>query len=153
MITWTLVIILGVLLAMVLKQLFRKEPAAPPKPAEDLANLKITDARLGDMVSVSGAGEDYSDLEVTLDRRNQYEAGAKRWFELGGMYKGRRVYLDVAEEDELEVSLVREPNKLSVEDLGLNEQDLADMDDRQNTGDNFEYDGKLWYYRFSREIQ
>lgn len=152
MITWTLVIVLGVLLAMVLKQLFHKDPAAPPKPAEDLANLKITDARLGDMVSVTGAGDDFSDLEVTLDRRNQYEAGTKKWFELGGTYKGRRVLLEVVEEDELEVSVVLQPNKLTVEDLGLNEQDLADMDERQNTADNFEYDGKMWYYRFSREI-
>ena len=152
MITWTLVVVLGVLLAMVLKQQFHKDPAPPPKPAEDLANLKITDARLGDMVSVSGAGDDFSDLEVTLDRRNQYEAGTKKWFELGGTYKGRRVYLDVVEEDELEVSAVLQPNKFTVEDIGLNEQDLADMDERQNTADNFEYDGKMWHYRFSREI-
>jgi hypothetical protein len=155
MITWTLVAVLGVMLAMVLKQLFRREgeAPAPPKPAEDLSNLKVTDARLGDMVSASGAGDDFGDLELKIDRRNQYEAGEKRWFELGGTYKGRRVYLDVVDEDELEVSVVLRPNGLTVEDLGLNEQDLADMDERQNTADNFEFDGKMWYYRFSREIQ
>jgi hypothetical protein len=34
----------------------------------------------------------------------------------------------------------------------LSEQDLTELDQRQNTGDNFEYDGKMFYYRFSREI-
>ena len=152
MITFTLVAVLGVLLAMVLKQLFRKEPAAPPKPAEDLANLKITDARVGDMVSVTGAGDDFGDLEFKIDRHNQYEAGEKQWVELGGMYKERRVYLEVLDGDELEVSAVLHPNKLTIDDLLLSEQDLTELDQRQNTGDNFEYDGKLFYYRFSKEI-
>jgi hypothetical protein len=153
-ITFILVAVLGVMLAMVLKQLFRKEDpaAAPKKPAEDLANLKITDARAGDMVSATGAGDDFGDLEFTIDRRNEYQAGEERWFELGGMYRERRVYLEVIDDDELEVSAVLHPNKLTLEDLGLNEQDVADMDDRQNTADNFEYDGKLWHYRFSKEI-
>ena len=44
MITWTLVAVLGVMLAMVLKQLFRKDAPAPQKPAEDLGNLKVTSA-------------------------------------------------------------------------------------------------------------
>ena len=152
MITFTLVAVLGVLLAMVFKQLFRKEPAPPPKPVEDLANLKITDAKVGDMVSVTGAGDDFSDLEFKIDRHNQYEAGEKRWIELGGMYKERRVYLEVLDGDELEVSAVLHPNKLTIGDLLLSEQDLTELDQRQNTGDNFAYDGKLFYYRFSKEI-
>ena len=154
MITFTLVAVLGILLAMVLKQLFRKDRPAvePPRPALDLANLKITDARMGDLVSVTGAGDDFSDLDFKIDRRNEYQAGDKRWVELGGMYKERRVYIEVVDEDELEVSAVLHPNKLTIEDLGLNEQDLADMDDRQNTADNFEFDGKVWFYRFSKEI-
>lgn len=152
MITWTLVAVLGVMLAMALKQLFRKDAPAPQKPVVDLGNLKVTDARLGDMVSATGAGDDFGDLEFKIDRHNQYEAGEKKWIELGGMYRERRVYLEVMDYDELEVSAVLHPNKLTIEELGLNEQDLADMDQRQNTGDNFEFDGKVWHYRFSREI-
>src|SRR5215813_1757195 len=126
MITFTLVAVLGVLLAMVLKQLFRKEPAALAKPAEDLANLKITDARVGDMVSISGAGDGFTDLDFKIDRHNQYEAGEKRWVELGGMYRNRRIYLEVVDADEIEVSVVLNPNKLTLEDLGMNEQDLTE---------------------------
>jgi hypothetical protein len=137
---------------MVFKQLFRKEPAVPAKPAEDLSNLKITDARVGDMVSVSGAGDEFGDLDFKIDKHNEYEAGEKRWVELGGMYKNRRIYLEVLDGDELEVSAVLNPNKLTIDELGMNEQDLTELDQRQNTGDNFEYQGKLFYYRFSNEI-
>src|SRR5262245_986881 len=152
MITFTLVAVLGVLLAMTLRQLFRKEPAVPTKPAEDLANLKVTDARVDDMVSITGAGDDFSDLDFKIDKLNVYEAGEKRWIELAGLYKNRRVYLEVMDGDELEVSVVLNPNKITIEELGLNEQDLTELDQRQNTGDNFEFDGKLFYYRMSREI-
>ena len=68
------------------------------------------------------------------------------------MYKERRVWLRVREEDELEVAGVLHSRKLSLPDLGLSEEDLAEIDERQNPEDNFEYDGKLWYYRLSREI-
>jgi hypothetical protein len=128
------------------------KPAAPPKPAEDLANLKITDARVGDAVSISGAGDDFGDLDFTIDRRNQYTAGEKQWIELGGMYKERRVYLEVVSDEEVEVTAVRDPNKLTIEELGLSEQDLADLDERQNTADNFYYQDKMWFYRFSKEV-
>ena len=148
-ITFVLVATLGIMLAMVLKQLFRKDP---PKPVEDLSDLKITGARVGDMISVTGTGDDFTDLEFKIDRRNEYVAGQKRWYELGGLYRERRVYLDVVDEDELEVTAVLHPNKLTLEDLGLSEEDLSQIDERQNPADNFEFDGKMWNYRFSREI-
>src|SRR5437660_644545 len=111
MVTFTLVAVLGVLLAMVLKNLFRKEPTVPAKPAEDLANLKITDARVGDMVSINGAGDEFGDLDFKIDKHNQYQAGEKRWVEVGGMYRNRRVYLEVLDSDEVEVTAVLDPNK------------------------------------------
>ena len=45
------------------------------------------------------------------------------------------------------------PGKVSLEDLGLSEDDLAQMDERQNPSDNFEYDGASWSYLLSREVQ
>ena len=155
MITLTLVAVLGVLLVIVLMQLFKKsdEPAAPRAAAPDLANLKATDARVGDMISVSGAGDDLSDLDFTADRGAWYEAGPRRWFELGGGYRERRVALRVATGDEVEAAIETDPRKVTIEDLGLSEDDLAQMDERQNTADFFEFDGKTWMYRLSREVQ
>ena len=155
MITLTLVAILGALLLIVLMKLFNhsEEVAAPRAKAPDLANLKVTDARVGDMISVSGAGDDLSDLDFTADRCAWYEAGPRRWFELSGGYRERRVALRVATGDDVEAAIETDPRKLTIEDLGVSEDDLAQMDERQNTADFFEFDGKTWLYRLSREVQ
>ena len=151
MFTFVTLVALGILLGIVLMQLFKKQTPAPA-PAADLANLKVTDARAGDALSISGAGDNYTDLDFTADRLTRYDAGTRRWFELGGPYLERRVALRVGGEDEVEVSLHSDPRKLTVEDLGLAEEDLAEMDERQNTADSFEYGRKVWLYRLSREV-
>ncbi|HEV2446736.1 MAG TPA: hypothetical protein VGS58_12470 [Candidatus Sulfopaludibacter sp.] len=153
MITFTLVAILGVLLALVLMQLFKKQPPAPSRPVEDLANLKPTDARVGDAISISGAGDAMTDLDFTLDRSAWVQAGSRQWFELSGPYRERRIIMRVANPDEIEVHLHTDPRKLTLEDLGVSEDDLAEMDERQNTGDSFEFDGRTWLYHLSREGQ
>jgi hypothetical protein len=142
-ITVTLLVVLGALLFMILKKLFER-PAAPaagssaaaPKP--DLASLTIADARVGDNISIPGAGDNYSDVDFTVDHGNRYEAGEKQWFDVSGKHGERRVAVD--------------GRKLSLEDLGVSEDDLAQMDQRQNTADNFAFDGKNWYYRLSKEV-
>ena len=153
MITLTLVAILGVLLVLVLMQLFKKQPPAPVKPVEDLANLKATDARVGDAISISGAGDAMTDLDFTVDRSTWFQAGSRQWSEVSGPYHNRRVALRVMNAEEVETSLHTDPRKISLEDLGLSEDDLAQMDERQNTADNFEFDGKTWNYHISREGQ
>ena len=154
-ITLTLVVILGALLILVLKKLFER-PAAPvtaAAPKQDLASLTIDQARVGDMISVSGAGENFGDLDFTVDHRNTYEAGERAWSELTGKYRERHVALELrTDDDELDVRGFVDGKKLSLEDLGLSEDDLAQMDERQNTADNFEFDGKMWNYRLSKEV-
>src|ERR1700691_1794349 len=154
-ITVTLLIVLGALLFMILKKLFERPatPAAPATPKQDLASLTVADARVGDNISISGAGDNYSDLDFTVDHGNRYEAGEKQWFDVSGKQGERRVSLEVRDEDdELEVRGFLDGRKLSLEDVGLSEDDLAQMDQRQNTADNFEFDGKNWYYRLSKEV-
>jgi hypothetical protein len=154
-ITLTLVVVLGALLIMILKKLFERPaaPAAPVGPKQDLASLTVADARVGDNISISGAGDNFSDLDFTVDHGNRYEAGEKQWFDVSGKHGERRVTLEVrSEDDELDVRGFLDGRKLSLEDLGVSEEDLAEMDKRQNTADNFEFDGKNWYYRLSREM-
>jgi hypothetical protein len=155
MITLTIEVLLIILLGVVLMNLFKKKPAAPSLPQPDLANLKAADARAGDVISVSGAGDDYTDLDFTADRTLWYQAGNRRWLEVSGPYRERRVAMRVStdSDDETQVHLHTDPRKLTVEDFGMSEQDLADMDERQNTGDWFEFDKRSWQYRLSREAQ
>jgi hypothetical protein len=153
--TFILLAVLVVLLIWVLMQLSKKSaaerPAPPPGP--DLANLKVSDAREGDVISITGVGDNFTDLDFTADRYTRFDAGAHPWVELGGSYHERRVALRVAGDEELELAVHNDPRKLTLEDLGLGEEDLAQMDERQNTGDSFEFDGAVWLYRRSREVK
>ena len=152
MITFLLLAVLALLLFFVVKALFKKDPVPPPKPVEDLANLKITQARVGDNVSISGAGEGYADLDFTIDHRHRYESGEDVWFEYTGMYRNKRVYLDVFETDEIEVYAVLDGRNYEIRELGLSEEDLGGMDEQQNPANYFEFEGKKWYYILSREV-
>ncbi len=161
MITLTLVTILGVLLLIVLMQLFKRpsEPAgalrAAPSaaPQQDLAHLKPTDARAGDVLSIATAGDSMTDLDFTANRFVRVEAGAHRWIEVSGPYRERRVSLRVGGDEDVEVWLHSDPRQIAIEDLGLSEDDIAQMDERQNTGDSFGFDNKEWLYRLSREAR
>src|SRR5579871_465225 len=155
-ITVTLLIVLGALLIMILKKLFERQAPAttPAAPKPDLASLTVADARIGDNLSISGAGADFADLDFTIDHSNRYEAGEKKWFDVSGKHGEQRVAVEVrSEDDELEVRGFLDGRKLSLEDLGLSEDDLAQIDQRQNTADNFEFDGKSWLYVLSREVR
>jgi hypothetical protein len=152
--TYVVIAILVVALVLVLRQMFKKAtpPPAPAKPKEDLSNVSVANARIGDTISVAGAGDEFADLDFTVDRRSRYEAGPSQSFELTGRYKERRVYIEVEDEEELNVTGFFSGKKMTVDDIGLSEEDLAAMDERQNTADFFEYDGKNWLYHFSKEL-
>ncbi len=158
-ITITLVVVLGGLLLMVLKKLFERPAApapaatAPGAPKQDLASLTIADARIGDNISIPGAGDNYNDLDFTVDHSNRYEAGDRQWFDVNGKHGERRVFVEVRQtDDELDVRGFLDGRKLTLEDLGLSEDDLSQIDQRQNTADNFEFEGKNWYYLLSKEV-
>lgn len=129
---------------------FDRKPAHAG-PVEDLANLRITDARLGDTLSITGAAPDFSDIDFTVDRYDRYEAGTRRWIQLSGPWRELRVYLEVHNEDVAEVLGQFDGRKITLDELGLSEDDLAQIDERQNPADFFDYDGKFWLYRFSHE--
>jgi hypothetical protein len=152
MITLTIVAILGVLLVLVLRKLFAKPAAPPPKQPVEV-DVKITDARAGDTISVAGAGDEVNDLDFTVEGRNEYQLGQRRWIELRGTYRNRRVLLELSVEDEIEVYAVTDPARLTLAELALSEDDLGQLDERQNTSDFFEFEGTNWYYRFSREFR
>jgi len=144
---------LGIVFVIILVMIFKKRGSKrPPLPQRDLANLGITDARAGDNIAVLAAGDDFEDLEFVVDRRNRYESGNEEWFELSGMYKGRRVFVEYYEDDEIEVSVNLARTEISLPDLDLSEENLTRMDEERSTDNGFEYDGQSWKYSSSEEV-
>src|SRR5579884_254181 len=129
---------------------FNRKPQTGPQ--EDLANLTIGDARVGDTLSISGAAEDFSDIDFTVDRCDGYEAGDRQWYELSGNWRDRRVFLEIHKDITLEVFGNFDGRKITLDEIGLSEDDLAEIDQRQNPADFFDWQNKFWMYRSSREI-
>lgn len=132
-------------------KLFKRSPKPEPAAQPDLANLSPADARTGDVISIAGAGDNMTDLDFTADRKLQFHAAARQWLEASGLYHERRVALRVENEEDMEVWVHSEARKLSLADLGLSEEDLAEMDERQNPADTFEFDNAVWQYRQSAD--
>jgi hypothetical protein len=122
------------------------------EPQQDLAHLSVKDAQVRDTLSVAGAADDFSDIDFTLDRRDVYEAGSQQWFEASGTWRDRRVFLEVHQGDNVEVLGNFDGRRLTLDDFGLSEADMAELDQRQNQNDFIDFEGKFWLYRFSREM-
>src|SRR5687768_16774044 len=157
MITGILLGFLGLLLAVVLWQMFKgsatkqipaaQVPAAGPGTAVDLPN-----ARQGDVVSIHAAAEDFSDLDFTVDRRSSYQSGPNKWIDLSGEFRGNRVYLEVYPGREADIIGILDPRKLTIAEAGVTEAQLADLDARQDPSQFLTFEGKRWQFESSREI-
>lgn len=157
MITTTLLVVLGVILLVVLAAMFKKPkaipgPAATPGQINAAVDAHPWNARKGDVVSIHGAAEDFSDVDFTVDRRSAYESSNRRWVDLSGEYRGRRVYLEVMDKSQTDAMGIVDGRKLALPDVELTEQQLADMDSRQDANAFINYEGKRWYFESSREI-
>lgn len=146
-----ILILLGLAGYLLYKALRKKKPKAEalPKPT-DLANLTVKDAARGDNVILSGAGQSYEDLSFTVDRLNRYESNGEQWFELSGLSAGKRVFLEWSEDDELEITIQRQGG-LTLEAIGVSEEDLVQMDEERSRSRFIEYQDKRWVYRESAE--
>ena len=161
MITATILAILGVCLVAVFWQMFRSPahalppgtPAAPRQvPAANPIDIDPWDARKGDIISISGAAEDYSDIDFPIDRRSAYEATNHRWTDLSGDFRGRRVYLEIYRFPQPDLIGILDGRKLTLAEVGLTEDKLAEMDAKQDPSASIQYEGKQWNYESSREI-
>jgi len=158
MITMIVLAILGFALITVLIAMFRAPAAgalpaaraAAPKPAT--VELDAWDARKGDVISITGAAEDFSDVDFPVDRRSAYQANNRRWVDLSGEFRGNRVYLEVYRFPQPDLIGIIEPRKLTLADLGITEDRLVDMDTRQDPSAFIDFEGKRWSFESSREL-
>ena len=162
MITTIILVILGIALVFVVWQMLRtpKQPRAtvtamPSTAAIDAGSapgVDLWNAQPGDVVSIHGAAEDFSDLDFTVGQRSAYEAASRRWIGLSGDFRGRPIFLEVNRAAAMEVIGILDARRFTLADLGLTEDRLADLDSRQDSSAFIEFDGKRWQYSSSREL-
>jgi hypothetical protein len=157
-ITAVVLIVLGLLLVVVLMLMVRSPsrkrigegtaaPSLPNGGKTDLLNV-----RKGDVISIHAAAEDFSDLDFTVDRRSAYQHVNRRWVDLSGEFRGRRVHLEVQPGLDAEVLGFLDGRRMTLTDIQATEEQLADMDAQQNPSLYLDFNGKRWYYESSREL-
>jgi Domain of unknown function (DUF4178) len=157
LITTTILVLLGIALIFVIWQMMRsgKAPArtvtAMPTVASG-AGADLWTARVGDVISIHGAAEDFSDLDFTVDQRNAYEGASRRWIDLSGEFRGTRVYLEVSRASGVEVMGLLDRKRFTLADINVSEDQLADLDARQDSKAIIQFEGKPWRYESSREL-
>ena len=150
---WSIVGILAIALIFVVVLILRKKKQTKPTESiEALTDLRVTDAQVGDSISISGAGDDYEDLNFDVDRKHRYDSGGDESFELSGLYRGRRGFLEVSQDDQISVVLYAGNVKPELHDLGLSEEDLTRMDQNQDRAEVCQYDGSRWNFQESGEV-
>lgn len=90
-----------------------------------VSDARMTDVRPGAVVHLRHIGVDMRETDVEITARHTYKQGHYQWWELEGETGDGTVWLDVEEDDELEVSLSLE--RLALEDVGLTAAALDDM--------------------------
>jgi hypothetical protein len=162
MITATLLLILGSALAVVLWAMFRTTSPAqgtapsssrPAPPSPNPIDLDPWDARPGDVISISGAAADFSDIDLAVDRRSTYQSSSHRWVDLSGEFRGVRMYLEVYRHPQLDLIGILDDRKLTLADIGATEDVLADIDTRQDPSTSVSFEAKQWRWESSREIR
>ena len=119
---------------------------------KSFAELNVLDAAVGDSITIHGAGDNFQDLNFTVDRRDRYESGGEQWFEVSGRYMGRRVFVEVSEDDDIEVLVNLANTEISLSDLGLTEEDLVSVDETHDSSMTFSYNNSVWQFEWSGEI-
>src|SRR5688572_5980821 len=96
-----------------------KAPARPvtamPAVASGAAG-ELWTAKIGDVIPIHGAAEDFSDLDFTVDQRNAYEGASRRWIDLSGEFRGRRVYVEVSRASGVEIMGLLDSRRLTLAD-------------------------------------
>ena len=163
MITTIILVLLGIALVFVVMQMIRASKqkgstVTPMRPQAASINagsgpaVDLWNARVGDVVSIHGAAEDFSDLDFNVEQRNTYEAMNRRWIGLSGNFRGRRVSLEVDRARTTEVMGILNERPLTLPDVGLTEDQLADLDSRQDPSAFIQFESKRWHYTSSREL-
>ena len=157
MFTTTILVLLGIALIFVIWQMMRsgKAPARAVTAMPAVASGAAADlwtARVGDVISIQGAAEDFSDLDFTVDQRNAYEGASRRWIDLSGEFRGTRVFLEVSRASGVEVMGLLDRKRFTLADINVSEDQLADLDARQDPKAVIPFEGKPWRYESSREL-
>ncbi|MBD3420001.1 MAG: DUF4178 domain-containing protein [Chitinivibrionales bacterium] len=125
--TIILIVILVAVIVYLLWQASRKNKAAPAQQEE---KLSVENAGVGAVMSIRGVGPQYEDIDVIVAAKHVYREGSYSWYELVCEAGGDKYWLEIENDDDLEISITL--NKLKLNDLNITPEDLARLDEEES---------------------
>lgn len=116
-----------------------------PKRLYSKTDLRIENVGPGGVIKLSSVGPDMEDFDVSITSKHSYREGGYTWYELEGDRGNEKVWIDVEEDDHLELAVVLK--QLKLRDLGISKSDLEKMDDDEEG--EFLFENEKFYYEDS----
>ncbi len=109
--------------------------------------LRIENVETGGMIQITGIGPDLEELDVKILAKHLYKQGGSKWYELEGESVSGKVWIDLEEDDELELTISLKKMRLNA--IGLTKKDLERIDEAEEG--QFDYEGETYLYEDSDE--
>ena len=143
---------IGVLIWLFLNQRKQSSNKGPVPIASSRFHHDIQKVGPGGVVKLRNIGPDMDEFDVSIQAKHIYREGESTWYELEGDNGDEKVWIDIEEDDELELTV--RLKKLKLRDISLKKDDLERIDDDeegkcQYNNQTFEYDdsGSAVFYR------
>lgn len=107
--------------------------------------LRIENVGPGGVLHLRGVGPDMEDFDLKVVAKHSYGQGGHRWYELECDKGTGKAWVEMEEDDELELSIGLV--KLKLADIGVSKKELANMDDDEKGS--ITYNGRRFNYEDS----
>ena len=132
------------------RSLFGKKKKRPPSSAQTAETIR--DARVGDVITVSGLSMVYEESYFIVEKVNRYETSSGESHEVLGVDGDNRLWLEWSGHGaSLSVVARTEERPLGLERLGVDEDEMVRMDEQHSLESYFDHEGTRYYYVNSGE--
>lgn len=120
---------------------------------QTVSEATLLDVRVGAVIHLEDVGLRSDSFDAEITGRHLHKEGSERWLELEADRGGRKVYLTVEQDDELEISVALE--ELSLSALGLSKTSFESATHFDFEGARFEREaqGRATYFRDHDELR
>jgi len=128
-----------------------KKSSSNPQPKKHTSNkpnanaLVLENVETGGVIHFQHVGPEMEDFDVTITAKHQYKEGGYSWFELEGDRGEDKVWIEIENDDELEIGITLK--RLKLKDLGVSKKELEKIDDDEEG--ELTYQGTTYYYEDS----
>jgi hypothetical protein len=121
------------------------QPVSSPQKQYSQDELRIENVGPNGFIHLAHIGPDLDEFDVNIVARHIYRSGDSEWYELEGESVKGKVWIDLEEDDGLQLGITLK--KLKLRDIGISKSKLAEMD--KNEEGEIKYLGETYYYEES----